>query len=107
MTTLIILAAGEPIPFATTVVGVITAFATALIAVGGVITALTVFLPILRQTRATDRKVDEVHVIVNQQRTDAQRYQRALVDALHAAGVDVPADQSVPLTEEPTPSETT
>jgi UPF0716 family protein affecting phage T7 exclusion len=86
-------AAGE-IPFATTVVGVITAIATLTIAVGGVITALTVFLPMYRQTK-------EIHTIVNQQRTDMERYQRALVAALKQAGVSVPADQSITDPAEP------
>lgn len=32
---------------------------------------------------------------MNQQRTDAMNYQRALINALHKAGIDVPVDQSV------------
>ena len=102
---LILAAAGEPIPFTTTIVGIITASATALIAVGGIITALGVFLPILRQTRATVAKVDQVHQLVNQQHTDLVRYQAALVKALRTAGVEVPDDQSLP-PEKSTASET-
>jgi hypothetical protein len=38
--------------------------------------------------------VPSVHKIVNQQRTDMLRYQRALIVALKAHGVEVPDDQS-------------
>lgn len=68
--------------------GIITAFASVLIAVGGIITAFSVLIPILRQTRA-------VHKIVNQQRTDMLRYQQALIRALAAHGIAVPLDQSI------------
>lgn len=37
----------------------------------------------------------EIHVIVNQERTDRQRYQQVLVAALTAAGLDVPQDASL------------
>jgi hypothetical protein len=76
------------------VAGVITASATVLIAVGGIISALTLFIPILRETRANKRAIGEVHTIVNQQRTDSQNYQAALIRALTKAGVDIPIDQS-------------
>jgi hypothetical protein len=79
--------------------GIITAAASVLTALGGLFLALAVFLPTMRKTReiaeASRVAIDEVHVIVNQQWTDAQRYQRALIAALQRAGVDVPADQSV------------
>jgi hypothetical protein len=85
------------------IAGIITATATVLTALGGLILALAVFLPTMRKTRELAERnqvtLDEVHVIVNQQRTDMQRYQRALIDALHKAGVDVPIDQSVDLSE--------
>jgi Flp pilus assembly protein TadB len=71
------------------VAGVITAVATVLIALGGVITAVGVLLPILRGTR-------QIHKIVNQQRTDMENFQRALIRALTDAGVPVPVDQSLP-----------
>lgn len=76
--------------------GVITAFASVLIAVGGIITAFSVLLPILRQTRA-------VHKIVNQQRTDMFRYQQALIRALTDHGITVPLDQSVDHDNPPDP----
>ena len=61
---------------------IITAIATAVTALGGLLVA------ILKATR-------EVHVIINQQRTDMIRYQTALVAALRSAGVEIPEDQSL------------
>jgi hypothetical protein len=90
---LLVLAA-ESIPFTSTIVGVVTATSTLVIAIGGVITALTVFLPMFRQ-------IKQVHTIVNQQQTDLRNYQRALVAALTKAGVEVPQDQSAPLPDKP------
>lgn len=40
-------------------------------------------------------KLDDVHKIVNQQRTDMQRYQAVLLAALTAAGVEIPPDESL------------
>jgi hypothetical protein len=71
------------------VAGIITAVATVLIALGGVITAIGVLLPILRVTRKT-------HTIVNSEKTDRLNFQRALIRALTDAGVPVPIDQSLP-----------
>ena len=71
------------------VAGIITAVSTVLIATGGLVTAFGLLLPVLRQTK-------EIHKIVNQQRTDAMNYQRALIKALRAHGIDVPDDQSRP-----------
>jgi hypothetical protein len=73
------------------VAGIITAVATGLTALGGVIATLAVLIPILRGTR-------EIHKIVNQQRTDMENFQRALIRALIDAGVPVPVDQSLPKT---------
>jgi hypothetical protein len=42
------------------------------------------------------RSTEKVHKIVNQQRTDGQRYQQDLRGALTAAGIPVPPDQSLP-----------
>lgn len=78
-----------------TLAGIITASASVFTAVSLVISALTVFLPILRGTRENKVAIGEVHTIVNQQRTDMQRYQRALIKVLEAHGIDVPDDQSV------------
>lgn len=75
-----------------TVAGVITAIAAVFTAVALVITALAGLLA----ARRVGRKVDAVHVIVNQQRTDMENYQRALIHALNEAGLPVPRDQSVP-----------
>jgi len=71
--------------------GVIGAIGSCLTAVALIITARADS----RRSRRVEGKVDEVHVIVNQQRTDAANYQRALVRALETAGVAVPEDQSV------------
>jgi hypothetical protein len=71
----------------------------AVTAISLIITAFTVLIPLLRQTK-------KVHEIVNQQRTDLVNYQRALIHALQTAGIDVPLDQSImqpPVTSEETP----
>jgi len=78
-----------------TVAGIITASATVLIALGGLVTAITVLIPILRQSRKTHEQVEQVHTLVNQQRTDSLRYQVALIEALRAHQIDVPIDQSL------------
>jgi len=70
----------------------IAAMATVVTALGGLIAAISVLVATLRATR---RAVEQVHTIVNQQRTDAQAYQVALVTALRDANVAVPADQSL------------
>jgi hypothetical protein len=75
---------------ASSVAGIVTAFSAAVTAIGGVIVVLTVFIPMLRTTK-------EVKHIVNQQQTDLKNYQRALIDALKIAGVDIPVDQSHPI----------
>jgi hypothetical protein len=81
------------------VAGIITASATVLTAAGGLFLALAVFLPTMRKTREiaeeSRQQISAVHVIVNQQRTDMERYIRALTAALRSAGVEVPADQSI------------
>jgi len=73
-----------------------------LTALGGLTLAIAVLIPNLRRTKATElavkatgEAVKEVHTMVNQQRTDAQRYQIALIKALTKAGVEVPQDQSL------------
>lgn len=73
-----------------TAAGIITAIATLLTAIGVLITAVAVLVPILRTVRI-------VHTIVNQQHTDMQRYQVALIEALRVAGIVVPIDQSLPV----------
>jgi hypothetical protein len=87
---------------ASSVAGIITATSTVLIAAGGVIAALTLFLPVLRGTKQNAKAIEEVkvasaeiHTIVNQQRTDMGNYNRALIRALQDQGIAVPIDQSV------------
>lgn len=77
---------------ASTLAGVISAVAGVVTAVGGLVAVLAVFLPALRRNRET---LDEVHHIVNQQRTDMTNFNRALIRALVEAGVPVPIDQSI------------
>ncbi|MET0271892.1 MAG: hypothetical protein ABW360_02775 [Phenylobacterium sp.] len=84
------------------VAGVITAVATCLIALGGLVGAVTLLVPILRGTKnnaaaieATGTAVTEIHVMVNQRLTDAQRYQERLMEELVAHGIAVPRDTSL------------
>lgn len=71
--------------------GIITAVATVITACGGLLLAVSVLLPMLRQTR-------QIHTIVNQQRTDQQRYNIALVELLKKNNIEIPIDQSLPVT---------
>lgn len=77
------------------IVGAAAGLVTAGAAVIGVLPAL---VRVLRETRRNTKAVNEVHTIVNQQRTDTLNYQRALIEALRKSGVEVPADQSIPPT---------
>lgn len=81
--------------------GIVTAtsaIALLITAISGLIVSITKFLPLVRaggrKLAEVEQTVAEVHVIVNQQRTDMERYQRALVTALSEAGIAVPVDQS-------------
>ena len=78
-----------------TLAGIITATASVFTAIGGLLLAFGVLIPVLRTARITNTKVDAVHVLVNSQHTDLVRYQRALVSALKHAGIEVPVDQSL------------
>jgi hypothetical protein len=80
---------------------VATAIATIITALGGLTLAVGVLLPILKSTRSTEKQVAVVHTIVNQQRTDAQRYNIALTQLLLKHGIEVPIDQSLPVIGEP------
>jgi hypothetical protein len=82
------------------VAGVITAVATIITALGGFVLAIGVLLPILRETREQKKQINQVHTIVNQQRTDMMRYQRTLVHTLKNAGIEVPLDQSIEISED-------
>jgi hypothetical protein len=79
--------------------GIIGAAAGVFTAFGGLIVAVTLLLPVLRNTRKNITKIDEVHTMVNQQRTDSQRYQVALIQVLKQHGISVPVDQSLPVPE--------
>jgi hypothetical protein len=67
---------------------IITAIAACITALGGIIVTIFIFIPNLKTSRST-------HKIVNQQRTDMQNWNRALVRALKSANVEVPIDQSI------------
>jgi hypothetical protein len=68
---------------------IITAGASLITALGGLVLAFTVLIPLLKTSKDT-------HKIVNQQRTDMMSYNRALLRALKNANVEVPQDQSQP-----------
>ncbi len=71
-------------------------FLTALVVLTSVL--IPVYVKVAKTSNKTDvveHKVDEVHAMVNQQRTDMQRYQEVLTAALVAAGVPVPLDASL------------
>lgn len=83
---------------ASTAAGIITASAAVFTSLALVITAIAGLVAARRvgvKVAAVEVKVDGVHTIVNQQRTDAMNYQRALISALNKHGIEVPADQSV------------
>jgi hypothetical protein len=71
-------------------------------AVGTLITSLALLVGAIPLLLKTLRDLRQVHEIVNQQRTDMQRYQRALVASLIAHGIDVPVDQSIDPEDNPT-----
>jgi hypothetical protein len=68
---------------------IITACASGVTAIGGVIVSIAVLIPSLRIARQT-------HHLVNQAHTDAVNYQNALIRALKDKGLPVPIDQSAP-----------
>jgi hypothetical protein len=70
-------------------IALITAIATVITAMGGLIVSLFVLVPSLRVAKIT-------HNLVNQQRTDSINYQNALIRALKDAKINVPIDQSQP-----------
>jgi hypothetical protein len=84
-----------------TLAGIITATATVITALGGLLMALTVLVPILRSSKRTETEVGKVHTIVNQQRTDQERYNIALVELLKKHDIEVPVDQSKPVIGQP------
>lgn len=68
-------------------------------AVGALVTTITAAIVNLRRVKAMKTELKEdvqaVHHIVNQQRTDMLAYQRTLIDALTAQGINVPTDKSL------------
>lgn len=68
-------------------------------AIASIITALALLTGAIPLLLKALRDVKSVHVIVNQQRTDMQRYQRTLIRLLELHDIDVPPDQSNALDE--------
>jgi hypothetical protein len=68
-------------------------------AVGVLITTITTAIMTLRRVEATKtvlrQDVQDVHKIVNQQRTDMLSYQEKLIASLVTAGIHVPEDKSL------------
>jgi len=68
-------------------------------ALGVLITTITTAIMTLRRVDATKevlrQDVQDVHKIVNQQRTDMLLYQDKLVASLVSAGIHVPEDKSL------------
>lgn len=60
-----------------TLAGIFTAFASVITAAGLLVTAVTVLIPILRNQRIQDKKLDTIHVLVNSTLTAAKDAQRA------------------------------
>jgi hypothetical protein len=78
---------------------IISATGTVITAAGGVVIAMVTRKNAVI-SESNSKSLSEVHTIVNQQRTDALRYQSALVKALKRAGIEVPDDQSLTATTE-------
>lgn len=72
---------------ASSLAGVITAFATLLTALGGLVVAIKVIIPMKTETK-------KIHTLVNQQHTDLIRRITVLTRALVKEGIDIPEDQS-------------
>jgi len=74
-------------------------------AVGVLITTISTAILTLRRVRETKevlrQDVQDVHKIVNQQRTDMLAYQEKLVTSLVAAGLHVPEDTSLKPSKKP------
>lgn len=70
-----------------TIPGWITAGATLLTAVGGLLLAIKAIIP-------TKQQIDVVHTLVNQETVERKRYTRILIRALESAGIEVPEDQT-------------
>jgi len=83
-----------------TTANIISAIAAVFTAFSLVITAVALLWKAVQTGRKVDKVKDQVglvHTIVNQQRTDAQRYNIALTQLLKEHGIDVPVDQSLPV----------
>lgn len=94
---ILFLVAAEAASSSNTTANIITAVAAVITALGGLAIGVSLLVTALR----TKRTVGTIHTIVNQQRTDAQRYNIALTELLKKHGIEVPIDQSLPVVGEP------
>jgi len=70
------------------IAAIISALAALVTAVGGVLIAYRVLIPIVRKT-------DEVHALVNSNREDMLRREEVLIAALQHAGVKIPPNAAL------------
>ena len=85
---MMLLAAEAPAP---SWAGIVTAFT------GGATALIVLFTALigLRRSKRVEAKVDDVHVMVNQQRTDMKRWIRVLERTVTEGGLEMPIDQSI------------
>lgn len=81
------------------IAGIITAIASGITAIALLCAALPALIKVLRHAKETQAAVAEVHVIVNQQRTDGLNFNAALIRELKKHGIEVPIDQSLGATK--------
>lgn len=73
-------------------------------ALTGLVTAIAALVPVLKRQKATQETLESVHSIVNGERTATLAYQGQLVDAVKAAGGDVPPSPGGTVLPAPTPT---
>jgi predicted tellurium resistance membrane protein TerC len=77
------------------VASVVTAIATSVTTVGGVILTWKGLIPAIRTGKDTLRTAEETHHLVNQSRTDAAKYTQDLTDLLQSHDISIPHDKSL------------
>ena len=86
---------------------IVTAITSGIIALGGLVTAFGVLLPLLRRVKHTEKVAVTTHELVNAKYTDLLRWNALLTQALLDNGKPIPPDLSgsTPTTPTtPTPS---
>ena len=84
---------------ASEIIAIITAL-TALVAAVGVVLVNLKTAKVVKDVTVVKDDVSHVKVLVNQQKTDSDKYQAELINTLQRAGVDIPDDQSQSLSEQ-------